>query len=211
MYAKNSDVICVNETRLNQNISNSEILSFGFTIFGRDRSDRGGGGVLIPMKTTSFKAVKEFKPESEVELQELEIIFAKITTLTGQRILFCFCYRPPNEDPSWMDVFDNFLHEVCNQFDNMVISDDFNLPDILWDSIDSASGANELAFIETLHDHPLKQLNKKRTCGNNIFDLVIASVSNRVNVTDTDCFQKIRGFLQTIAFNASIKALPKTL
>ena len=92
-----------------------------------------------------------------------------------------------------MDVFDNLLHEVCEQFDNMVISGDFNLPDILWDFIDSASSVNELVFIETLHDHLLTQLNKKRTCGN-ILDLVITSVPNRVNVTDIDCFQKIRVF-----------------
>ena len=74
----------------------------------------------------------------------------------------------------------------------MVISGDFNLPDILWDSLDSALAVNELAFIETLHDHLLTQLNKKRTCGNNILDLVITSVPNRVNVTDTDRFQKIQ-------------------
>ena len=67
-----------------------------------------------------------------------------------------------------MHVFDNFLHEVCDQFDNMVISGDFNLPDILWDSTDSASGVNELAFIKTLHDHLLTQLNKKPTRGHNI-------------------------------------------
>ena len=70
----------------------------------------------IAIKRASFKVVKEFKPESEAKLQPLEIIFAEITSLTGQRILFCFCYRPPSEDPSWMDVFDNFLHEVCDQF-----------------------------------------------------------------------------------------------
>ena len=68
---------------------NSGILHSGFTIFRRDRSDRGGGRVVIAIKTASFKAVKEFKPESEAELQQLDIIFAKITTLTGQRILFC--------------------------------------------------------------------------------------------------------------------------
>ena len=153
VYAKNSDVIRVNETWLNQNISNSEILHSGFTMFRRDRSDRGGGGVLIAIKTASFKAVKEFKPESEAELQQLEIIFAEITTLTGKIMLFCFCYRPPNEDPSWMDVFNNFLHEICDQFDNMVISGDFSLPGILWDSIDSASGVNELAF----RDGPLEK------------------------------------------------------
>ena len=183
LYAETSDVICVNETWLNQNISNSEILHTGFTIFRRDRSDRGGGGVLIAIKTASFKAVKQFKPESEAELQQLEIFLAKITTLTGQRILFCFCYRPPNEDSSWMDVFDNFLHEVCDQFDNMVISGDFNLPEIPWDSTDSASGVNELAFNETLHDHLFTKLDKKRTYGNNILDLVITSVPNSVDVT----------------------------
>ena len=87
---------------VNQNISNSKILHSGFTIFRRDRSDRGGGGVLIAIKTASFKAVKEFKPESEAELQQLEIIFANIATLTGQRILYCFCYRPMKTQVGWM-------------------------------------------------------------------------------------------------------------
>ena len=39
VYAENFDVICVNETWLNQNISNSEILRSGFRMFSRDRSD----------------------------------------------------------------------------------------------------------------------------------------------------------------------------
>ena len=43
VYAETSDVICVIETWLYQNISNSEILHTGFTIYWRDRSDRGGG------------------------------------------------------------------------------------------------------------------------------------------------------------------------
>ena len=87
MYAENSDVICVNETWLNQNISNSEILYSVFTISRRHRSDRRGDGVLIAIKTASFKAVKEFKPDSEAELQQPEITLAEITKLTGQSIL----------------------------------------------------------------------------------------------------------------------------
>ena len=106
-------------------------------------------------------------------------------------------------------LFDNFLHEVCDQLDNMVISGDFNLPDIPWDSIDSVSGVNELAFIFT-GDLLLTQLhiNKRPTRGNNILDLVITSVPNRVNVTDilslrdTGLF-----FLQTIASFFSSLAL----
>ena len=57
-----------NETWLNQNISNSEILHSGFTIFRRDRSDRGGGGVLLAIKTDSFKVVKEFNNNNNLNL-----------------------------------------------------------------------------------------------------------------------------------------------
>ena len=100
VYAENSGVICVNETWLNQNISNSEILRSGFR---RDRSYRGGGGVLTAVKTASLKAVKEFTPESEAELQQLEIIFAKITTLTGQKFYSVFAIRHPMKTQvGWM-------------------------------------------------------------------------------------------------------------
>ena len=130
-------------------------------------------------------------------------------------VLFCFTYGPPNKDPSWMDIFDNFLHEVCDHFDNMVISGDFNLPDILWDSLDSASRVNEVAFIRTLHEHLVTQLNKKPTRGNNILDLVITSVPNRVNVTDILSPKDTGGFTDhsviIFQFNAFIKTPPKTL
>ena len=110
---------------------------------------------LSQSKQPPSKLSKNLNLNRKPSCNSLRSFFSEITTLTGQIILFCFCYGPPNEDPSWMDVFDNFLHEVCYQFDNMVISGDFNLPDILWNSSDSASGVNELAFIETLHDRLL--------------------------------------------------------
>ena len=40
----------------------------------------------------------------------------------------------------------------------MVICGDINLPNISLDFVESASGANELPFIEALHDHFLTQI-----------------------------------------------------
>ena len=74
-------VICVNEIWLNQNISNSEILHSGFTIFRRDRSDRGGGGVLIAIKTASFKAVKEFNLNRKPSCNSLKSFLPKLLRL----------------------------------------------------------------------------------------------------------------------------------
>ena len=88
---------------MRQNISNSEILHSGFTIFRRDRSDRGGGGVLIAIKTASFKAVKEFKPESEVELQQLEIIWLKLLSLLVKELYSVFAMgHPMKTQVGWM-------------------------------------------------------------------------------------------------------------
>ena len=58
VYSENPDVVCVNETWLNKDISDSEILHSGYTIYRKDRANRAGGGVLIAIKTGSFKSVK---------------------------------------------------------------------------------------------------------------------------------------------------------
>ena len=66
----------------------------------------------------------------------------------------------------------------------MVICGDINLPSISWDSVNSASGANELPFIGALHDHFLMQINNSPTRGNNILDLVITSAPEHTKVTE---------------------------
>ena len=91
------------------------------------------------------------------------------------KVIFCSCYRPLDSDPSWVYLFNIFLDQVRDQFQNMVICSDINLPNISCDSVDSASGVNELPFIEALHDHVLTQINNTPTAGSNILDLVITS------------------------------------
>ena len=66
----------------------------------------------------------------------------------------------------------------------MVICGNINLPNISWDSADSASGDNQLPFIEALHDHFLTQINYTPTRGSNILDLVITSAPEHTKVTE---------------------------
>ena len=100
------------------------------------------------------KLSKNLNLNRKPNCNSLRSFLPKLLCLLVKEFYSVFAIGHPMKDPSWMDVLDNFLHEVCDQFDNIVISGDFNLPDILWD-IDSASGVNKLAFIETLHDHLL--------------------------------------------------------
>jgi exonuclease III len=60
VYTENSDIVCVSETWLRDDINNAEILHSGYTIFRNDRKSRGGG-VLLAVKSSSFKSIHEIK------------------------------------------------------------------------------------------------------------------------------------------------------
>lgn len=183
VYSENIDVVCVNETWLNSDFSDQEILHPGYTIYRRDRHNRSGGGVLIAIKTCSFKSVNNFEVVSD-DVQHLEIVSAELKTDSNQTLLFVSCYRPPDADQSWMDEFKTFLNYTSDKYKNVIVSGDLNLPNIPWNSIGNTTGAQEVTFIELLNDHFLTQLITVPTRGKNTLDLVITSVPELVSVTE---------------------------
>ena len=54
VYAEEADLVFINETWLNDDINNEEILHSGYTVYRKDRINRTGGGVLVAMKSASF-------------------------------------------------------------------------------------------------------------------------------------------------------------
>ena len=51
VYTKNFDIICVTETWLNNTVFNNEILPTSYTIYRKDRVNRGGG-VLVAINNS---------------------------------------------------------------------------------------------------------------------------------------------------------------
>jgi exonuclease III len=215
VYAESSDVVCVNETWLNKDILDSEILHSDYTIFRKDRVNRSGGGVLLAVKAESFQTVREFPVPADMDRLQLEIVAAELTTESNHKILFCSCYKPPDVNISWSDEFNDFLNNICDQYDNLLIVGDFNLPNISWDSNNNAFGANEMSFVDALHDHYLSQIINIPTRGSNILDLVITSVQDHVSVTEVLSPDKAALFTDhnviTFEYAVHLKAPSKTL
>ena len=86
VYSEDPDIVCVNETWLNKDIKNLEILHSGYDIFRKDRGSCGGG-VLLAIKISSFKSVQEIQHG-----YDLEISMAEITTTSNTSLLICSCY-----------------------------------------------------------------------------------------------------------------------
>lgn len=67
-YAEESDIIFVSETWLSTDVLNSEILPEDYFIVRNDR-DTHGGGVLLAIKSSSFKSAREILTSRSVLLK----------------------------------------------------------------------------------------------------------------------------------------------
>ena len=160
------------------NVYNAKISHSGYSVIRNDRKSRGAG-VLLGIKTDIFKDVRTIEHNYKLEMSVAEIV-----TSTDMKFLICTCYRPPDADNTWIKIFEMFLRGMCTRYSKIVITDDFNLKRACWNWQVDTSVGNKHAFVSLLNDFFLEQVNKTQTRGNNILDLVITSIPERVKVSE---------------------------
>ena len=194
------------ETWLNDNFSDNEILSSGFNILRKDRPvDQHGGGVLI--------AIRYFIPNKRIVAsngpnwsEKLEIVAVEIELKNSRKILVSVCYWPPSCNPSeWLTLFMAFL-ESCSHYDKVLITGDFNLPDLSERS--SCTGSSE--FRELMIDFFLCQVNMHPTRLNHILDIVLSTTPE--DITDLSCLapstMNISSDHNLLFFNLQLRSKP---
>ena len=216
VYAEELDIILMTETLLNDNFSDNEILSSGFNILRKDCPvDQRGGGVLI--------ATRDFIPYKRIVasngpnwLEKPEIVAVEIELKNLKNILVSVCYRPPSCNPSeWLTLFTAFL-ESCSHYDKVLITGDFNFPDLTWNStfvpdlsqISSCTGSSE--FRELMFDFVLCQVNMHLTRLNHILDLVLSTMPE--DITNLSCLapstMNISSDHNLLFFNLQLRSKP---
>jgi len=78
VYTKNFDIICVTETWLNNTVFNNEILPTSYTIYRKDRANRGGGVLIainnsIPSQLCHISGMSTFFAMSESSMKFLHL------------------------------------------------------------------------------------------------------------------------------------------
>lgn len=77
VYAGSYDVVFVNETWLTSDIYDAELLDQDYVIFRKDRTTRRGGGVLIGVKLSLFRSVKEYSSPTTTDLPGKNFSFGR--------------------------------------------------------------------------------------------------------------------------------------
>ena len=67
---------------------------------------------------------------------DLEILCVQLKSLL---IICCVIYIPPNSSAAYCECLFNFLLNICNGSNKLVILGDFNFPDINWDTLSGDS------------------------------------------------------------------------
>ena len=189
-------IIHATETHLDKQISNAELIDpLLYDIYRKDRLFDPGherGGVLNAiMKGVISSGEITLETDCESTWNKIQIKGSKpLYTCTG-----CF-YRKPNNDAVPIQRLDESLGRLTHttSLPNIILTGDFNLPDIEWDKEENRTKAspnyskeiNE-TIINLVNEHNLQQCKNMPTRGNNIFDLVFTTNNNLIeNITVED-------------------------
>ena len=183
------DIINATETHLNSDISSAELGLQGFEVFRKDRIDNGGGGVLIGVSSDILAT-----EEGSLQRDGLEAVWCRIH-ITGCKPLYNGCiYRQPSNNSEPIIVLDETLATITskNSLPNVLLTGDFNLPHINWDTEDHENKFSiqqnpqyghevNQAMLDLVNRNSLSQHSNKPTRGTNILDLVLTTNPSLVN------------------------------
>ncbi len=170
----NYDIICVSETWLSDNFSDSLLINnCSFSVFRCDRLRRSGGGCAIFVSSNVTASRIVLPPNTD--LSDSQIIAIEIF-IGGRFIAMCCIYNPPGNDVRHVQNVCNVMNFICEKYCNVCILGDFNFPLF----VPCLNGNNPfpaslISLYNTITNYSLNQLVAFPTRGENILDLIFCS------------------------------------
>ena len=103
------DILALNETKIDAEISTNEIAITGFDIVRRDRPTNGrfGGGICFYVRSNI-----NFRIRNDLGHELLEMLTLEITKPQSTPYLISTWYRPPNSSLELYKIFENVIDEI---------------------------------------------------------------------------------------------------
>ena len=114
------DVLAINESKIDESISDNEVKISGYVACRKDRNRYGGGVLLYVRNCFSFRMRNEFISK------QLEMVCIEIYRQYGKPFLVCAWYRPPNSNINLFDSFENFIKQCDVENKDLIILGDLN-------------------------------------------------------------------------------------
>ncbi|CAB3979236.1 partial [Paramuricea clavata] len=110
------DIFTINETRLDESISDEEVNIEGYNLYRKDRCRSGGGVAIYTRDVLNAREMSQFVPK-DIEAVCLEIVKHKTKPMLVTSI-----YHPPNSKADFMDALENYFHLLDEQGKELIIT-----------------------------------------------------------------------------------------
>ena len=113
------------ETFLRENNRDSQISIDGYNFFRKDRSEtqeKHGGGLLF-----YFKESLNVKRRTDIEISNIETLWAEIMLPNAKPFLISSVYRPPSTCSDWISLFEEELSVAQTTGLEYILIGDFNI------------------------------------------------------------------------------------
>ena len=146
---QNIDVLAINETRLNESISDQDVKVQGYDIIRRDRSTNGrfGGGVCFYIRSNISYSVR-----TDLDSQLLEIISIEIRKHNSKPFVITSWHRPPNSPHELFAHVNTLLGKLDSENVEHFLLGDLNC------DMQSKDNANVKALLNITDIYGLEQL-----------------------------------------------------
>lgn len=216
-----ADIICLTETWLSSQILDSEILDQKqYSVFRKDRGENTrGGGVLIAINSSLISRQVE-----GLACSQCEIIWTEVSLASNHSLYIGCVYLPPIPSSALVSDFLNSVSQLMTRAraeDVILLSGDFNLPDISWlNALPTITGHTNTGvsheFLDGVHELNIFQTVHFPTRENNFLDLLFCNshdVPVITNRTETAVHTDHSAFEATISLpilqRAKTKPIPR--
>ena len=176
VHDENSDIIFITESWTAEHIGEAEINIPGYDLIRKDRMNKRGGGCLINAKEELKVTVIDL---ASVENTESAWCLVKTRDL---ELVVGVCYLSPGAGQDEEIRLYNCISEICNSYNNIVITGDFNHRSINWETLHSQKEGG--SFLKLTLDCFLTQHVKEPTRGGNILDIVLSKPGELVEYVE---------------------------
>jgi len=152
-----------------------------YNVFRKDRTITRGGGVCILIDKIHKAVIVNDCIDSPSDESNLEVIAVDVDfELPHVHYRLIVCYRPPGYGVIDMRYFNkllSLLHRLCNSDRTVILTGDFNLPNISWSFMPSIVKHDSFhsTFLDFVSQYGFSQFVLDNTRAKNTLDLVLAN------------------------------------
>ena len=168
------DIFAVNESKIDESISDNCINIPNYNVIRRDRNRRGGGVAIYIKSDLTVSERNDLVPN------DLEMICIELKYTCTKPLILCAWYRPPNSVIETLNSYENFLVKLDSEDKEIILLGDLNC-DYHY-ATNQESHSDNLKFLNSLYnlEQMIEEPTRITSSSSSLIDVILTNYPDRL-------------------------------